>query len=605
MKWLLLAGMGFVMGAAGQEIRLTQVASGISNPTAIESAHDGSGRLFLVQQNGLVKILRDGTVASQPFLDITAKTRADGERGLLGLAFPPDFAAKQRFYVDYTDLSGNTTIALYRVGSNPDVADASSETVLLKIAQPFSNHNGGQVRFGPDGYLYIGMGDGGSAGDPQRNAQNRLSLLGKLLRLDVESQPGTVNIPPDNPFIALSSARGEIWAMGLRNPWRFSFDRATGDLWIGDVGQGAYEEVDFQPASSRGGENYGWNQAEGMHCYTAGCNLQSFTAPVAEYPHSLGCSVTGGFVYRGSAWPGLRGIYLYGDYCSGRIWGIERHGGQWTSRLLLGSGFNISTFGEDDAGELYVANAGNGTIHRIEGSLAPRYGADAVVNAASFAPGVSPGSLATVFAAGIKDDPGIALATSIPIATALEGVSVTVNGVAAPIHGIASVNGVEQVNFQVPFETAGSATASVVVARGNAAGAAVTVPVLEIQPAVFSDGAGNAIAVHNADYSLATAARPLVPGEYAFVYAAGLGRVQNPPPTGAASPLSPPSASVSQVRVTVGGVEAPVPFAGLAPGLVGVFQVDFQVPEGTPAGSQDVRVIVEGAASPALKVPFQ
>ncbi len=604
MKWLLLAGMTLAMGAAGQEIRLAQVASGISNPTDIESARDGSGRLFLVQQNGLVKILRGSAVDPQPFLDITSKTRADGERGLLGLAFPPDFAAKQRFYVDYTDLSGNTTIAMYRVGSNPDLADASSETVLLKIAQPYSNHNGGQVRFGPDGYLYIGMGDGGSAGDPQRNAQNRLSLLGKLLRLDVESQPGTVNIPPDNPFIVLSSARGEIWALGLRNPWRFSFDRATGDLWIADVGQDAYEEVDFQPASSRGGENYGWNQTEGLHCYTAGCNLQAFTAPVAEYPHSLGCSVTGGFVYRGRASPGLRGIYLYGDYCSGRIWGIERQSGQWASRLLLASGFNISTFGEDEAGELYVANAGNGTIHRIEGSQAPRYTGASVVNAAGFAPGVSPGSLATVFAAGVKDDPGIALASSIPIATTLEGVSVTVNGVAAPIHGIASVNGVEQVNFQVPFEVAGSTSAAVVVARGEA-GPAVTVAVVEIQPAVYGDGAGNAVAVHNADYTLVTPARPLVPGEYAFVYAAGLGRVQNPPPTGAGAPVSPPSATLKQVRVTVGGVEAPVPFAGLAPGLVGVFQVDFQVPAGAPSGLQDVRLIVDGAASPALKVPVQ
>ncbi len=593
-------------GASAQEIRLVQVASGISNPTDIQAAGDGSGRLFLVEQNGIIRILRNGALVTQPFLDIRSKTVADGERGLLGLAFPPDFSSKQRFYLNYTDANGDTTIALYRVSSNPDVADAATETVLFKVKQPYSNHNGGQLRFGPDGYLYIGMGDGGSAGDPQGNAQNLQSPLGKMLRVDVESTPGIAKIPANNPFLPLSSARrGDIWAYGLRNPWRFSFDRATGDLWIADVGQDTYEEIDFQPAQSHGGENYGWNQTEGLHCYKAGCNLQAYTAPIAEYDHSLGCSVTGGFVYRGRSWPGMRGIYLYADYCSGRIWGIERQGSAWANRLLLASGITISTFGEDEAGELYLANAGSGTIQRIEGSRAPRYSAASVVNAASFAAGISPGSLATVFAAGVKDDPGIVGAGGLPLPPSLAGVSVQVNGVTAPIHGIANANGLEQVNFQVPFEIAGSATATVVVTRDGQAGAAVSVPVREVLPGVYGDGSGGAIAVHNLDYSLVTATRPLVPGEDAFVYAAGLGRVQSPPATGAAAPGTPPSALVSAATVTVGGVATQAQFAGLAPGFAGVYQVNFRVPAGVGSGFQDLKITVDGNASPVLKVTMR
>src|SRR4051794_12401980 len=426
MRWAI--GFILVSQLSAQEIRTVQVASGISAPTDIQNAADGSGRLFLVQQNGLIGIFKNGLVQTTPFLDIRSKTRADGERGLLGLAFPPGFAQTQRFYVDYTDLNGDTTIAQYRVSSNPDVATAAREIVLLKIAQPFANHNGGQIRLGPDGYLYIAMGDGGSANDPQGNGQKLTTLLAKLLRIDVESTPGQVRIPADNPFVNTAGARGEIWAYGLRNPWRFSFDRATHDLWIGDVGQDAYEEIDFQPASSRGGENYGWNVMEATHCLSAGCKTLG-TLPVAEYPHTnRNCSVTGGFVYRGARWGALRGTYFYGDYCTGLIWGLERQGSAWNSRLLLSSGFGISTFGEDEAGEVYVANANNGTIHRIEGSRAPHFDATSVVNSASFASGMVPGSLATVFAAGVRDDAGSLVVDRIPLPATLGGVSVTVAG---------------------------------------------------------------------------------------------------------------------------------------------------------------------------------
>ena len=324
--------------------------------------------------------MRNGGLLVQAFLNIGTKTAANGEQGLLGLAFPPGFAQSGRFYIDYTNLAGDTIIAMYRVSSNADVADASSETVLLRIAQPFANHNGGQLRFGPDGFLYIGMGDGGSGGDPLNNGQSLTSYLGKLLRIDVESTPGTVRIPPDNPFVNTPGTRPEIWAYGLRNPWRFSFDRITHDLWIADVGQDNFEEVDFQPASSKGGENYGWNRMEGAHRYRAGCSQLGLVLPVQEYSHSDGCSITGGFRYRGTASPGLRGTYLYGDLCSGTIWGMSQVGSAWVSRRLISSGFGITTFGQDEAGEIYVSNANNGTVYRILGSTAPRISQGGVTN---------------------------------------------------------------------------------------------------------------------------------------------------------------------------------------------------------------------------------
>jgi uncharacterized protein (TIGR03437 family) len=595
----------FLCAALAQEIQTVQVASGISAPTDIQNAGDGSGRLFFVQQDGIVRLFRNGAVAAQPFLDIRSKTRAGGEQGLLGLAFPPGFAQKQRFYVNYTDLKGDTVIAQYRVTASPDVADSASETVLLRIQQPFANHNGGQLRFGPDGYLYIGMGDGGSGGDPQNNGQSLGTLLGKLLRIDVESDPGLIRIPPDNPFLNRAGARAEIWAYGLRNPWRFSFDRATGDLFIADVGQGAWEEVDFQPAASRGGENYGWNRMEGTHCYQAGCSTQGLLLPVVEYSHSEGCSVTGGFVYRGTAWPGLRGVYLYGDYCSGRIWGLERQGTQWTNRLLLASGFTITTFGEDEAGELYVANVASGTIYRITGSRAPRFSSAGVVNPASYAPGIVPGSFAAAFAMGVMDTAGILGADRLPLSTSLGGVSVTVDGIAAPVLAVANTGGVEQVNFQVPFEAEGRPAASVVVSRDGAASIPTRVAVLELQPAVYTTDGTQAVVVHNADYTLVTAARPLVRGEYAFLYASGLGRVTNQPAAGAAAPVAPPASALADTGVTLAGLACEVQYGGLAPALAGVYQVNFRVPLNAPGGLQELTLTAGTATAPVVKVPVR
>jgi glucose/arabinose dehydrogenase len=376
-------------------IILNEVISGLSQPVHITHAGDGSGRMFIVEKGGRIKIFL-GYAYEGTFLDIHTRVSTGGEQGLLSVAFPPDYVSQKHFYIDYTNLAGDTVIARYQVSSDPNLADSASEEILLTVDQPYANHNGGQMAFGPDGYLYIGMGDGGSGGDPGNRAQNPAELLGKILRIDVErsSTPilpiGSIHaffpvvfhsgvntpyrIPPDNPFINTPGYRPEIWALGLRNPWRFSFDRTTGDLYIADVGQDTWEEVNFQPAGDPGGRNYGWRILEGAHCYnpSSGCvPPPGYIAPAFEYPHgtndSNGCSVTGGFVYRGSSYPSMQGIFFYGDYCSGKIWGATNNSG-WQTTLLATAPFSISTFGEDESGEIYLADFGNGKIYRIQGS---------------------------------------------------------------------------------------------------------------------------------------------------------------------------------------------------------------------------------------------
>jgi glucose/arabinose dehydrogenase len=317
------------------------------------NAGDGTNRLFALEQVGRIRIVAaDGTVAAQPFLDVTDRIASGGERGLLGLAFHPDYAANGRFYVDYTDLNGDTVVSEFtRTGDT--TADPASERVIFTVDQPFANHNGGMLAFGPDGALYVGMGDGGSGGDPNGNGQNDATLLGKLVRVDVDAsgdagQPG-------------------IWDKGLRNPWRFSFDRATGDLWIGDVGQALHEEIDAEPAAS-GGRNYGWNIMEGNACFaTTDCDRTGLTLPVATYDHGTeNCSVTGGYVYRGSAMPELVGQYLYADYCSGNVWALDAAAalaGAGPAPQRVGNvGTGITSFGEDEAGELYLVSKGGRII---------------------------------------------------------------------------------------------------------------------------------------------------------------------------------------------------------------------------------------------------
>jgi glucose/arabinose dehydrogenase len=365
----MLVGLGstFLRPSRAQSaltLALEPVVSGLSLPVFVTHAGDGSDRLFIVEQEGRIRVFQNGAVLNAAFLDIRPLVTSGGERGFLSVAFHPDYQNNRRFFVNYTASRPNlkTIIAEYRTSAaNPNVAD-TAERVLLEIDQPFDNHNGGQLHFGPDGYLYIGMGDGGSAGDPQNHAQNLNSLLGKLLRIDVDAAQPYVS-PSDNPFVGVDG-RDEIWAYGLRNPWRFSFDRANGRLFLADVGQSDLEEVDL---ITRGG-NYGWRIMEGTNCYSppAGCNAAGLILPINDYGRSLGSSVTGGYVYRGSQFPELAGIYIFSDYGSSRIWGLtETTRGTWTrSELLRPDNLNISSFGEDEAGEIYVVNHG-GSIHHL------------------------------------------------------------------------------------------------------------------------------------------------------------------------------------------------------------------------------------------------
>ena len=363
--------------AAGTATGLTKtlVMSGFTEPLFMTSPPNDSSRLFVVEQGGLIRIIKNGILLNRPFINLSSVALSNtSERGLLGLAFHPQYATNRYFYVDYTrQTDGATVIARYQCSAtDPDSAVFTSDSILLTIPQPYSNHNGGMLAFGPnDGYLYVAMGDGGSGGDPQNRAQDSTVLLGKILRLDVNKANGTL-IPNSNPFVGRAGWRGEIWAYGVRNPWRFSFDRANGDLYIGDVGQNAWEEVDYQPGTSTGGENYGWRLKEGFHCFnpTTNCDPGGLTDPVHEYSHASGrCSITGGYVYRGCAIPDLTGTYFFGDFCTGNIYSfVKTLGGIGTvtdHTSELGSlGIGLSSFGQDAAGEIYIVDY-SGSIYKI------------------------------------------------------------------------------------------------------------------------------------------------------------------------------------------------------------------------------------------------
>ncbi|HEX3034176.1 MAG TPA: PQQ-dependent sugar dehydrogenase [Thermodesulfobacteriota bacterium] len=350
------------------KIKLQRVASGFEQPTYLTHADDGSERIFVVEKEGRIKIINDGNALSKPFLDIASRVGSRGsEQGLLSVVFHPGYSQNGRFFVNYTNRDGNTVVAEYRVTDNPDRADKGSEGIIITIEQPASNHNGGQLQFGPDGYLYIGMGDGGRGGDPWGNAQNKQALLGKILRIDVDGGK-PYGIPKDNPFVGEKRARPEIWAYGLRNPWRFSFDTTTGDMYIADVGQYEWEEIDFQPAGSNGGENYGWDLFEGSHPFELPdeYNPGLVTMPVVEYSHDLGCSITGGYVYRGESSPSISGVYFFSDFCSGQIWGLRRTSEQgWEWAEFLDTSLSVSSFGQDERGEIYVLDFEGGAVYHI------------------------------------------------------------------------------------------------------------------------------------------------------------------------------------------------------------------------------------------------
>jgi glucose/arabinose dehydrogenase len=395
----LLAAVPSQAGEPPADLQFVQLATGLSRPVAVRHAGDGSDRIFIIEKLGRIRIfdLSSNTLLATPFLDIDPAVDSSGnEQGLLGLAFHPNYASNGFFYVNYTTDPGagldRTRIERYSVSADPNVADDTSGVVLLEIEQDASNHNGGDIHFGPDGFLYIGMGDGGGANDTANNAQTRLELLGKMLRIDVDgasapedrrpraSAPlvgaeacglvGNYVIPASNPFVGVDGTCDEIWAIGLRNPYRFSFDRGTGDMFIADVGQGAIEEIDFQPAASSGGENWGWRCYEGNNQFnTTGClPIENYDFPILQYSHSGGnCSVTGGFRYRGSI-PGFFGTYVYADYCSGTVWFADNDTGPWVTEIWTTSGalqFGITSFGEDEAGELYFVHD-DGELYRFE-----------------------------------------------------------------------------------------------------------------------------------------------------------------------------------------------------------------------------------------------
>jgi glucose/arabinose dehydrogenase len=344
---------------------LTSVATGLDRPLYL-TAPAGDPRLFIVEKTGRIRIVKDGALLPKPFLDLSGDVSTGSEQGLLSMAFHPAYASNGLFFVDYTDANGDTHVTRYTVSAgDADVADPASAKTILTVGQPFANHNGGLLLFGADGTLYIGLGDGGSSGDPSGNAQNLATLLGKILRIDVDAGDPYA-IPPDNPFAGHAGARGEIWAYGLRNPWRFSFDTATNRLYIADVGQAEWEEVDVVPAN-QGGQNFGWNIMEGTHCYGASsCDQSGLTLPVLEYSHDEGCSITGGYVYRGTLAPDLVGQYFYSDYCTGFIRSFTFDGATPNAPKSwdVGDIGSVQSFGKDAAGELYVLTT-DGAVYRV------------------------------------------------------------------------------------------------------------------------------------------------------------------------------------------------------------------------------------------------
>jgi glucose/arabinose dehydrogenase len=350
---------------------VTRVVGGLSSPLDVLDPADGSGRLFVAEQAGRIRIVKDGALVDRPFLDIRDRISSGGERGLLGIAVHPGYPTDPRIVVDYTDLKGNTVVSSFRVSTDdPDVADPGSETVILQVQQPFANHNGGGTVFGPDGMLYIALGDGGSGGDPQGNGQRLDTLLAKILRIDIDDPAGGRNygIPADNPFVGTANARPEIWLTGLRNPWRFRFDRATGDLWIGDVGQGSWEEIDVARAGQKG-LNYGWNRMEGFHCYQpqTNCDQSGLTLPVAEYGHDLGCAVIGGVVARGAAAGRLQGGYVFGDNCQPNLWLMNPVGGGRREPVIaLKMQRTLSSINEGADGTIYATSLSPGELLRID-----------------------------------------------------------------------------------------------------------------------------------------------------------------------------------------------------------------------------------------------
>ena len=718
-----LTVLGVLVGSAEAQLLndlvFERVAGGLDRPVNITNAGDGSGRLFINEQEGRIVIYDSDAILPTPFLDIRGRVVCCGERGLLGLAFHPDYEQNGRFFVNYIN-GGDTVISEFLVSADPNVALPDSEMVLLTIGQPFANHNGGQLQFGPDGFLYIATGDGGSGNDPGDRGQSLLTLLGKILRIDVDSG-APFAIPPSNPFVG-QPARGEIWAYGLRNPWRFSFDRETGDMFIGDVGQNAVEEIDFQPAGSPGGENYGWRRMEGSQCLipAVGCNDGSLVLPIIDYLQGgEGGSVTGGYRYRGVSFPGLEGTYFYADFVIRAFFAATQNKGGWTPMGPRPTSFSISTFGEDEAGEVYFAHyagGSGGALYQIQlprpiptlltlspgGTVAGSPEITITVAGQDLVPGselrwngearpttfVDNTRLQTTIPASDLAAPGagqITVFTPLPgggVSAALEftvaappavapsigegGVGnsageTSITGVAGGM--IAAVFGIDlslitenapisplptslggslmrftpggaalrfgaleidvplffaspdQANIQIPWELIGLEEAFLTVIVGDQESAPVSVTIVVFNPGIFTtsatgEGQGSILIAGTATLAAPAGAfpdsRPVSRGEPIAIFATGLGPVTNMPATGAAASDDPLSETTTQPQVTVGGVAATVIFSGLAPGFVGLYQINVVIPEGAPSGDAiEVVITIGGVVSNVVTIAIE
>jgi uncharacterized protein (TIGR03437 family) len=582
---LLTGSWVMVCTSAQAAIHLQTVVGGLTAPVYITPAPDQSGRLFVVEQGGTIRILADTSLLPQPYLDIRNHVRAGGEMGLLGLAFHPDYANNGRFFVNYTrDGIGSleTVIAEYSVSpGDANVAVKESERILLTISQPFENHNGGMIAFGPDEFLYIATGDGGSGGDPQGNASNLNTLLGKILRLDVDT--GTpYAIPLDNPFAALPG-RDEIWAYGLRNPWRFSFDRETGRLIAGDVGQNRREEIDI---IERGG-NYGWNTMEGNLCFSppSNCTRTGLILPIHDYDRNQGSSVTGGYLYRGSQIHSMVGKYIFSDFGSGRLGALsETSDGQWRHEELLATGLNVSSFGEDASGELYLVNYGGTVLRIVSDGGEPTVSVGGVVNAASFLNGpVAPGEIVAVFGASLGPEAlvGAQLDEFGRLEHLLEQTRVWFDGWPAPLFAARS----DQVNAQVPYGVEGRTSTVMQVQVGDALSNPVRLDVAVSTPGLFALASGRGPgAVLNENLSLNSATNPATGGSVVALFATGQGQIDPPGVDGQLSTIPYPTPQLP-VSILIGGMAAEIQFAGMAPGFAGLLQVNAVVPQNVSPGN--------------------
>jgi uncharacterized protein (TIGR03437 family) len=593
------------IASAQSSIQLVQILSGLSSPVYVTSARDGSNRLFIVEQPGRIKILPPGATATlpTPFLDITAKVAFGGERGLLGLAFHPQYKTNRRFFVNYTRQSdGATVVSEFKVStSDPNVAE-TEERVIITIGQPFSNHNGGWIDFGPDGYLYIAMGDGGSANDPGNRAQNKEDLLGKMLRIDVNTTGTAPYVsPPTNPFFGSTPGRDEIYATGLRNPWRCAFDRVTGQLYAGDVGQNFIEEISIITL----GGNYGWRIFEGTRCTNLGpdpCVASNYSPPLIEYDHMTNrrCSVTGGYVYRGTRNSLPVGSYVFGDYCSGEIF-LWNNG---TMSVLLDTNLAISSFGEDEAGEIYVVGLG-GTIHRIVTPISATTVSAASYRGSQLAPESIVAAFGQNFAISTQAAPG-----NEPLPTTLAGASVRVTDSTgasrlAPLFFVSP----DQINFQIPPGTApGPGTIAFTNANGASSNGAFNIA--NVAPGLFAANAsGRGLASALALRIRANGSQTFEP---IFQLAAQNQIVPIPIDLGSATDQVFLVAfgtgfrfrsSLAAVSATIGGTPAQVTFAGAQSNFVGLDQANILLPRSLIGrGEMDVVFTVDGQTANTVRV---